>query len=318
MPLTHSQDKVIPTHLVLREGVNVFRNYIESIERSVTPNCVKHITSDNYLQFAQQLSTKPMFSRYYLVYANVKESDTKYFDYLHSLSVCGWVRLIITVRSKSMFDLIRCHHFFRDYKILDCYNVTIRVMDAYIRDELLRCGCNPKFVTASAVTRIRRRAKYKAYVLDSVLPLLARTNLSKRVVESYISPYTGVSLQNIGTQFFNPSKQEVIASYLFRYRRYITNIYRQVQNYVSDWFELYDEYIDGRLCEETVADWVDTEGSKFGIAQEYQARRWLRSFSSLSYDFMSIVFVILEENTNASNNQQLLALYKIFRMVSCT
>lgn len=317
MPLVQAQRRGTLTHFILREGVDVFRPFLNKLERGITPSCILRLNVDNQTGLAQQLVTKPMFSRYYLVYAEVREFDQKFFEYLRELSLCGWVRLVITVRGSSVFDVVRGYPFFKEFRVLDCYNVTIKVMDAYIRTSLIEQGCPPSLVTATAVTRIRRRAKYKAYVLDSVLPLLAKTNLSKRVVESYISPYTGVTLQNIGEKFFDPSKQEVIASYLMRYRRHISNIYKQVQKYISVWFELYEEYISGRLCDETVVQWVETTGSKFGITQDYQAQRWLRSFSSYSYEFMCTVFVMLEENDAASNNLQLLTLYRIFKMVGC-
>ena len=316
MPLaTIAQNTQI--HLIVREGVNVFKYYLHKLEKQVVPSCIKHLTADNYTALGQQLGTKPMFSKYYLVYANVKENDTRYLEYLHKLALCKWIKLIITVRSRTIYDIVRCHPYFSSFEVLDCYNVTTKVMERYIANELINYGCNPAYVTQTAVTRIRRRAKYKAYVLDSVLPLLANTNLSKKVVDSYISPYTGVSLQNIGSQFFNPDKSAVIASYLYRYRKYISNIYKQVSSYLEKWFKLYDEYIAGALCEETVIAWVENSGSKFEITQEYQARKWLNSFSSYSYDFMLSAYIMLIENASANNNQQLSTLYKIYRMVNC-
>lgn len=317
MPLAQVQKQSTLTHFILREGVDVFRPLLNKLERGVTQSCIVRLNMDNQASLSQQLSTKPMFSRYYLVYAEVRECDPKFLEYLRELSLCRWVRLVITVRGSSVFDVIKGHPFFKDFRVLDCYNVTIRVMDAYIRNSLLQNGCPPALVTATAVTRIRRRAKYKAYVLDSVLPLLAKTNLSKRVVESHISPYTGVTLQNIGEKFFDQSKQQVVASYLLRYRRNISNIYKQVQKYISTWFELYDEYITGQFCDETVMQWIDSSGHRFGITQDYQAQKWLKSFSRYSYEFMCMVLVLLEENSTASNNIQLLTLYRIFKMVGC-
>lgn len=316
MPLLRTQGRTGVQHYILREGVNVFGSVLQRLESKVTPTCIKRVDGSNYTELSKQLKVKPMFSRYYLVYANVSESDQSYFDFLNTLALSGWVQLILTVRSKAILDEVQCHRYFDDFKVLDCYNVTIDVMDKYIYDTLIQNGCDPRYVTQAAVTRIRRRAKYKAYVLDSVLPLLAQTNLSKKTVESYISPYTGVTLQNIGVQFFNPKKQDIVASYMLRYHKHITDIYKRVSAYVDSWLKLYEEYISGRLSDETVISWIDNYGKRYDIAYEYQAQKWLKSFSSVSYEFMITVFVMLQEYKNASNNLQLTALYKIFRMVS--
>lgn len=303
-------------NIVLRTGINVFHKYLDSIESQVTKDCIIHINPHNYKEYLKAFNIKPMFSRCYLVYATVEDLEPRYLDYLVGLSVSRWVRLILTVRSREIFDALKYHKVFSKFRFLDCYNLPKRIWHAYIRYELKLNGCPDSKITNAAVTRIRNRARYKEYVLDSVLPILARTDMSLKTINSYIQPYNGVTLQNIGAKVFDPSKAKPVADMLYKYRNYIDPIYKSLRDYLKTWFELYDEFIDGSLSEENLLSWIETKGQKYNITYDYQARQWLNSYSQYSYDFMLIAFMSLQEALHDTRAAQLLSVYKVYRMVN--
>ena len=302
--------------IVLRTGVDVFRPVLDKLEQGVSSSCVKHISSSTAVETIKKLHTRPMFSSKYIVYASLAEDDPRYIATLLELAQLRWIQLIITVSNRIVFDTLRYDSKFTAFKFLDCYNVSTGLLEQYISYTLLKNGCNPKYITKTSITRIRRRARFRTYVLDSVLPILAKTNLSQKVVESYIAPYTGVTLSNIGKRFFEPAKKVYIARFLNRYRNYISHIFKNVKAYVESWLDLYDEYASGRLSEETALEWLKTSGEKYKIHYSYEITAWLKSFSTYSFDFMTFVFIELQEASHENNNCQLLTLYKIFRMVN--
>lgn len=303
-------------NIVLRTGVDVFRPVLDRLEKDVSRNCIKHISANTQPETLKTLYTRPMFSRRIIVYASLAEDDSKYISTLLELTNLAWIQLIISVSNRILYDTLVYDSRFKQFKFLDCYRVNNEVLEQYIRYSLLKNGCDPKFITKTSVTRIRRRARFRTYVLDSVLPILAKTNLSQKVVESYIAPYTGVTLSNIGKRFFEPEKHMYVAKFLNRYRNYISNIFKSVRAYVEQWLFLFDEYASGRLSEETALDWLETSGEKFKIHYTYEVTAWLQSFERYSYDFMIFVFTELQEASHENNNCQLLTLYKIFRMVN--
>lgn len=302
--------------IVLRTGVDVFRPVLDRLESAVSQNSVKHISSMTSVNTIKALHVRPMFSKKYIIYASLSEEDPKYTNTLLELSQLSWIQLIVTVSNRAVFDSLSYDAKFKQFVFLDCYKVSNAILEEYIRYSLLKNGCNPKYITKTSITRIRRRARFRTYVLDSVLPILAKTNLSQKIVESHIAPYTGVTLSNIGRRFFEPAKKIHVARFLNRYRNYISIIFKSVKSYVESWLSLYDEYVSGRLSEETALDWLETSGEKFKIYYSYEITAWLESFSTYSYDFMLIVFVELQEASHENNNIQLLTLYKLFRMVN--
>lgn len=302
--------------LVIRTGVDVFRPTLDKLESEVSANCIKHISRLTSIDTIKALHTRPMFSKRQIVYAALADDDTKYIALLLELSQLSWIQLIITVSNRVMYDTLVYDIRFKSFRFLDCYKVTNAILENYIIYSLTKYGCNPKYITKTSVTRIRRRAKFRTYVLDSVLPLLANTNLSQKVVNTYIAPYTGVTLTNIGKRFFEPAKKIYVAKFLSRYRNYISVIFRNVRAYVDDWLNLYNEYASGRLSEETALTWLETYGNKYKIHYSYEITAWLNSFNTYSFDFMIFVFTELQEASHENNNLQLLTLYKIFRMVN--
>lgn len=302
-------------NLVIRTGVDVFRPYLDKLEEDVPDGYIKHVTVSTSADVYNSLHIRPMFSNHIIVYASLADDDTKYIAHILELAKLDWIQLIITVSNHLIFDNLMYDSHFKSFKFLDCYKVNKDLLEKYIRYSLLKNGCNPRYITKTSITRIRRRARYRTYVLDSVLPILAKTNLSQRVVYSYIAPYTGVTLSNIGKRFFEPEKKVYVAQFLSRYRNYVSVIFKNVRAYVDDWLLLYDEYASGRLSEETALNWISDYGSKFKIHYSYEVTAWLDSFNLYSYDFMIFVFTELQEATHENNNLQLLALYKVFRMV---
>lgn len=303
-------------NIILRTGIDVFRPILDKFEKGVSKNCIKHITANTSPETLKTLYTRPMFSRKIIVYAALTEDDTKYILALLELAKLDWVQLIISVSNRVLYDSLVYDSRFKSFKFLDCYRVKNEVLEQYIRYSLLKYGCNPAYITKTSVVRIRRRARFRTYVLDSVLPILAKTNLSQRIVESYIAPYTGVTLSNIGKRFFEREKKVYVAQFLNRYRNYISHIFKSVKAYVENWLILYDEYASGRLSDETALMWLETSGEKFKVHYSYEVASWLQSFSTYSFDFMIFVFTELQEAAHENNNCQLLALYKIFRMVN--
>lgn len=303
-------------NIVLRTGVDVFRPVLDKLEYEVSQNCIRHITASTSVDTIKALFTRPMFSNKQIVYASLAEDDSKYLETLLELSRLHWIQLIITVSNRVLFDTLRYNAKFSSFKFLDCYNVSNALLEQYISYTLLKNGCNPKYITPTSITRIRRRARFRTYVLDSTLPILAKTNLSQKVVESYIAPYTGVTLTNIGKRFFEPAKKAYVATFLNRYRNYISYIFKNVRSYVEDWLALYSEYASGALSEETALDWLKASGERYKIHYSYEVTAWLQSFSTYSVEFMLFIFTELQEASHGNNNQQLLALYKIFRMVN--
>lgn len=302
--------------IVLRTGIDVFRPILDKLELGVSTNCIKHISAGTSPETLKTLYTRPMFSSKIIVYASLAEDDAKYIGNLLELANLNWIQMVISVSNRVLYDSLVYDSRFKAFKFLDCYRVKNEVLERYIRYSLLKNGCDPKYITKTSITRIRRRARFRTYVLDSVLPVLAKTNLSQKVVESYIAPYTGVTLSNIGKRFFEPEKGVYVAKFLSRYRNYISNIFKSVKAYVESWLVLYDEYASGQLSEETALDWLDTRGEKFKIHYSYEVTAWLSSFTTYSYDFMLFVFMELQEATHENNNCQLLTLYRIFRMVN--
>lgn len=303
-------------NIILRTGVDVFRPLLDRLEKDVSSNSIKHISANTSADVLKTIYTRPMFSKKLIVYASLAEEDPKYLGTLLEIAGLAWVQLVVSVSNRVLYDSLVYDSRFRAFKFLDCYRVKNDVLEQYIRYSLLKNGCNPRYITKTSVTRIRRRARFRTYVLDSVLPILAKTNLSQKVVESYIAPYTGVTLTNIGKRFFEPEKSLYVAKFLNRYRGYISNIFKSVKSYVESWLTLYDEYASGRLSDETALDWLDTSGEKFKIHYSYEITAWLKSFSMYSYDFMLFVFMELQEASHENNNCQLLSLYKVFRMVN--
>lgn len=301
---------------VLRTDINVFHKYLDSLESKMTKDCIIHIDPHNYKDYLKSFKVKPMFSRCYLVYAAVEDLDTRYLEYLAGLSLNKWVQLILTIRNREVFDALRYHKVFASFRFLDCYNLTKEAWHAYIRYELKVNGCPPEKITKAAVTRIRNRAKYKEYVLDSVLPILARTDMSLKTINSYIQPYTGVTLQNIGAKIFDPTKRKPVAELIYRYRNYIDPIYKSIREYISTWLTIYDDFVQGNLSEECLMTWVANSGHKYSIIYDYQARAWLDSFSRYSYEFMLLAFITMQGALHESKSAQLLCVYKIYRMVN--
>lgn len=302
--------------IILRTGVDVFRPVLDKLESSVSQNSIKHISAMTSVSTIKALYVRPMFSKKYIIYASLAEEDPKYLSTLLEISQLSWIQLIITVSDRAVFDSLTYNTKFKQFIFLDCYKVSNAVLEEYIRYTLLKNGCNPKFITKTSITRIRRRARFRTYILDSVLPILAGTNLSQKVVESHIAPYTGVTLSNIGRRFFEPSKQVHVARFLSRYRNYISTVFKNVKSYVESWLILYDEYASGRLSEETALNWLEVSGEKFKVHYSYEITAWLESFATYSYDFMLIIFTELQEASHENNNIQLLTLYKLFRMVN--
>lgn len=303
-------------NLIIRTGVDVFRPYLDKLEEDVPQGYIKHITSTTTMDVYNSLHVRPMFSKHVIVYASIVDDDVKYIMNILDLSKLDWIQLILTVSNHIIFDNLKYDSRFKFFKFLDCYKVNKDLLEKYIQYSLIKNGCNPKYITKTSITRIRRRARYRTYVLDSILPILAKTNLSQRVVFSYIAPYTGVTLSNIGKRFFEPDKKIYIAQFLNRYRNYVSTIFKNVRSYVDDWLNLYNEYASGRLSEETALEWLNTYGSKFKIHYSYEITAWLDSFNRYSFDFMIFVFTELQAASHDNNNLQLLTLYKIFRMVN--
>ena len=301
---------------VLRTGINVFHKYLDMLESQITRDCIINLNSRNYREYTKTFEVKPMFSRCYLVYAEVEDLEAKYLDYLIGLSASRWVQLILKVRNREIFDSLKYHKVFSSFRFLDCYNLPKKIWHSYIRYELRINGCPEEKITEAAVTRIRNRARYKEYVLDSVLPILAQTDMSLKTINSYIQPYNGVTLQNIGFKIFDPNKSKPVADLIYRYRNYIDPVYKNIRDYLAEWFKLYDEFISGNLSEDNLLAWVATTGQKYNITYDYQARQWLDSFTRYSYEFMLVAFLTVQEMAHESRNLQLLAVYKIYRMVN--
>lgn len=301
---------------VLRTGINIFHKYLDALESQVTKDCIIHMDSHNYRDFTSICSVKPMFCHCYLVYATVEDLDQKYLEHLAGLSVIKWIQLILKVRSRELFDALMYHKVFSKFRFLNCYELPKAVWHAYIRYELKVNGCPQEKITKAAVTRIRNRARYKEYVLDSVLPILARTDMSLKTINSYIQPYTGVTLQNIGAKLFDPVKARPVAELLYKYRNYIDPVFKNVKEYVSSWFKLYDEFASGALSDETLLSWLAERGNKYNLTYDYQVRAWLDSFSRYSYEFMAIAFTLLQTAQHDNKSSQLLCIYKLYRMVN--
>lgn len=314
-----SQSTKSSGNIVLRKGINVYGRYLASFEAKVTPSSIKHITANTYSNYLTAFNNRPMLSRFYIIYAELGKmikTDHRYIDYLKALAVMPWVKLIILVDSRETFDELKYIKPFSSFIFLNCYGLSDAVLEAYICKELIAHGAEKRIVTEEVAKRIRRRARYKEYVLDSVLPQLACTRLTIRDINRVITPYTGVSLSNFGRCFFDPKKAKPISDLMMKYRRYPDNIFAAVQEYVSDWMKIYDCFHNGTLSENNAINWVETTGKSYGVTYEYQAMQWLDSFSRFSYDFMLLVLLQLQEAAGKNANTKMLALYKIYRMVN--
>ena len=318
MPVVSQQTKK-SKNIVLRKGINIYGRYLASFEAKLTASSIKHISADTYINYLTCFNSRPMLSRYYMIYAEVgklTKIDKRYIDYLKALAVLQWVKLIIVTDVRETFDELKYIKPFSDFIYLNCYGLSAEVLEAYIHKELLDHGAAKELVTSDVVTRIRRRARYKEYVLNSVLPHLACTKLTVKDINKSITPYTGVTLSNFGRCFFNPEKAKPVSDLLIKYRKYPDTIYHEVQNYVSTWLKLYDQYHSGELSEDNLLEWIESSGKSFGISYDYQAKAWLQSFSRYSYDFMILVILQLQEAAGKNNSVKMLALYKIYRMVN--
>lgn len=304
------------TGIVLRTGIDIYKRYLKKLESKCADGDVYHITQNTFSEHYKSFSRRPMFSRYYLVYADISELEKKYSDYLEMLSKCSWVQLILCTKTKEAFDLLKVHKIFSSFRFLDCYGLPKAVIESYIRTELKANGCPSEKITKAAVTRIRRRARYKEHVLDSVLPILAKTDMALKTINSYIAPYNGVTIGNIGSRIFIPEKAAPVGALLYRYRWYIKDVYKAVHSYILSWFELYEEYACGALSEDTLLSWLEQSGKKYKLTYDYQVKAWLKSFSTYSYEFMCVAYTILMQAAHSNNSEQFLAVYKIYRMVN--
>lgn len=306
--------------IVLRTGVNLYGRFLDSLEQKATKNCIKNITESTFRDYIVAFASKPMFSKYYLVYAELNSLDgveKAYFDFLEMLITIPWVKLIIKVSSYETFDKLKYIKVFKSFMFLDCYNQPKEILEKYIRRELIRYGADQSLITDDCVSCIRRRVRHKEYVLDGVLPQLACTGLTKREIFALITPYKGVTLNNFGSRFFEPERKRPIAEFLQKYYKYPDSLYKAVMAYIEKWFKLYEDYISGELSHDNIINWIDTKGKQFDINYEYQASTWLQSFSRYSYDWMVFVFIELQAVSRANSSQKILALYKIYRMVNC-
>lgn len=307
----------ISRHIVLRKGINIYGRYLAVLEARINKSNIKTLAQDNYLGLMSVLSTKPMLSRYYLVYASVGKLDKvdhKYLDFLKVLSTYKWIYLVITTEIRETFDGLRFIKAFNSFTFLNCYGLSNDILHAYIRSELLANGASKNSVTEDVIKRIRTRIRYKEYTLDSVLPQLACTELKIADINRIISPYTGVTVSNFGRMLFEPKKKKPVADILCKYRKYPDTIFKNVQEYVNTWLKLYNDFHSGELCEDNAFQWLEEHGKQYNLLYEYQIRQWLESFSRYSYDFMILVLLQLESATNTVTKE--LALYKIYRMVN--
>lgn len=306
-------------NIVLRLGINIYGRYLKSIESKITPNCIQHVTSDTYLRYVSKFNNRPMFSRFYMVYADMDsldKVDKKYIDFLLNCSITPWVVLVVQTRIKETFDQLHFIKGFSDFQFLDCYNLSKDTLNAYIRAELLSYGASADKITEDSVNRIRKRVRYKEYVLDTVLPQLACTELSVKDINRLISPYSGVTLNNFGRCFFDPKKSKPVSEIMCNYRKYPDTIYKSVMEYINSWCKFYDIYVTGEFCEDSILQWIDSSGSKYGIAYEYQARKWLTALGQYSYDFMMFAYIQLQPFSNSSASEKMNVLYKVYRMVN--
>lgn len=307
----------ISRHIVLRKGINIYGRYLAVLEARINKSCIKTLAQDNYLGLMSVLSTKPMLSRYYLVYAalgKLEKVDHRYLDFLKVLSTYKWVYLIITTDVRETFDGLRYIKAFSDFTFLNCYGLSNDILYAYIRSELISNGARKELVTENVIKRIRSRIRYKEYTLDSVLPQLACTELKIADINRIIAPYTGVTLSNFGRSLFDPKKKKPVADLLCKYRKYPDSLFRSVQEYVSTWLKLYDSFYTGELCEDNAIQWLEEHGKQYSLVYEYQVHQWLESFSMYSYEFMILVLLQLESATTVIT--KIFALYKIYRMVN--
>lgn len=306
--------------IVLRTGVNLYGRFLDSLEQKATKNCIKHITESTFREYVAAFTSKPMFSKYYLVYADLNildDAEKAYLDFLGTLTTIPWVKLVVKVSSYETFDKLKYVKTFKSFMFLDCYNQPKEILAAYIKRELIRYGADRSLVTEDCINCIRRRVRHKEYVLDGVLPQLACTGLTRREIFALITPYKGVTLNNFGVRFFEPERRRPVAEFLQKYHKYPDAIYKSVMAYVEKWFMLYEDYISGEFTQDNIIDWIEDRGKQFDISYAYQATVWLKSFSRYSYDWMIFVFVELQTVSKANSNQKMLALYKIYRMVNC-
>lgn len=306
------------SNIVLRQGINVYGRYLKSIEAKITPNCIHTLTADTYLKYTARLNSKPMFSRFYLIYADVElldKVDKRYLAFLLNCAVIPWIRLVVRTRIKETFDQLHFLKGFSEFQFLDCYNLSKDTLNAYIKAELLSNGADKSKVTEEIVNRIRKRVRYKEYVLDSILPQLACTELTPKDVNRLITPYSGVTLSNFGRRFFEPQKAKPVAELMCNYRKYPDLLYKSVLDYIDSWCKFYNIYITGEFCEDNIISWLETSGSKYGITYEYQARQWLDALSRYSYEFMIFAYIQLQPVGSKGASEKMNALYKVYRMV---
>lgn len=302
--------------IVIRSGVNVFGRYVRAIESKAVRNCILTPQDGVTPALISTCKTKPMFSKYYVVHLEISKLDLvdkRYIEMIKQLISFKWVILIFKISSREAFDRLRYIAPFDTFTFLDCYAVTAKVMHAYIRAELIRCGADKRYVTKTLVEHIRKRAKYKEYVLDSVIPRLAYSDLSKATVNSMIAPYRGVTVSNFGSKLFDPDKAAPVLEMLQRYSKYPDSLHKSTCDYIQTWLALYDEYVTGEFSEDSVANWLTTNGKKYGVLYGYQAKQWLRAMSTYSYEFMMLASITLRATSSSAKT---FALYKLFRMVN--
>lgn len=305
-------------HIVLRTGIDIFSGILKSVETNLNPSCIVNVDQSNYTSLAV-CKTKPMFSRYYMLYVtlhDIENVDNLYLNWITNASSINWIILVIKTDNRATFEQLHFKKPFDSFTYLDCYNVQTVILDKYIKGRLLSYGAPAQLVTNKAVVCIRRRVKYREYILDSMLPRLAATDLSRKAIYSLIAPYTGVTVSNFGMKLFDTSKAKPVAELMFRYCRYPDTLFRNTYDFIQKWFSLYSVFISGELSDSNVMDWIFTSGSAYQITKEYQVRQWLQLLSSYSYEFMCIAFAELQSAYEKKRTDKIFALYHIYKMVN--
>lgn len=306
-------------HIVLRTGIDIFRGVLNSLESKLTSNCIMHLNITNYSTALAVIKTKPMFSRYYMLYVTLDSLDTidnMYLNWIIEISSIKWVILIIKTGNRTTFEQLHFKKPFDTFTYLDCFSVRSDILNRYIANRLLAYGAPKYLVTNKAITCIRRRVRYREYILDSMLPRLAATNLSRNAIYSLIAPYKGVTLSNFGMKLFDKTKSKPVGELMFRYCKYPDLLFKSTYEFVNKWFSLYELFVKGELSENNMLGWVNQSGFSYQITKEYQVKQWLSLLSTYSFEFMCIVFSELQDAFDKKNSDKIFALYRIFKMVN--